>query len=87
MDCFTQDFWRVSNLVFPIYFRGFLHLFKSKYFQIKRRDFQECFAKEFSLSFSPPIQSKFFSHTLELSIAISSYKDLCCERILGDLSV
>ena len=29
-----------------------------------------------------------FSHTtLELSIAISTYKDLCCERILGDQSV
>ena len=29
-----------------------------------------------------------FSHTtLELSIAISTYRDICCERILGDQSV
>jgi len=39
------------------------------------------------LSFPPPIQS-LFSHTiLEPSIAISTYRDLCCERILGDQSV
>ena len=39
------------------------------------------------MSFSPPNQSKFFSHTLELPITISSYRDLYCERILGDQSV
>ena len=40
-----------------------------------------------SLSFSPHIPSLFFSQTLELSIAISSYRDICCERILGDQRV
>ena len=27
LGCFRQDFWRVSKPVFPIYCRGFLHLF------------------------------------------------------------
>ena len=37
--------------------------------------------------FPPPFQSLFSHTTLELSIAISTYRDLCCERILGDQSV
>ena len=37
--------------------------------------------------FPPQIPSLFFSQTLELSIVISTYRDLCCERILGDQSV
>ena len=39
------------------------------------------------LSFPPPFQSLFSHTTLELFIAISTYRDLCCERILGDQSV
>ena len=29
----------------------------------------------------------FLTQTLELSIAISTYRDICCERILGNQSV
>ena len=32
---FGKIFWRVSKPVFPIYCRGFLHLFQSKYFHSK----------------------------------------------------
>ena len=39
------------------------------------------------LCFSPPSQSWFSHITLELSIAISTYRDIYCERILGDQSV
>ena len=40
-----------------------------------------------SLSFSPHIPSLFFSQTLELSIAISTYRSVIVRVILGDQSV
>ena len=45
------------------------------------------FSKEIFLSFSPQI-NPYFSHThLSYLLLYQSYRDLCCERILGDRSV
>ena len=51
---------------------------KESLLRVLKRDF---------LSFPPPSLSLFSHTTLELSIAISTYRDLCCERILDDQRV
>ena len=80
MDYFKQDFKWVLELVFPTLLRGFLHLFESKYFQSKEKFIKSVF-KVISCVFLHNFHPSFLTQILEPSIAILSYKDLCCERI------
>ena len=45
------------------------------------------FFKVISCVFLHIFHPSFLTQILELSIAISTYRDICCERILGDQSV
>ena len=61
-------------------------MFECKYFQSKRKFIKSVF-KVISCVFLHTFHPSFLTQILELSIAISTDRDLCCERILGDQSV
>ena len=69
LDCFVEDFWRALKIVFPTLLKGFLHLFESKYFQLKGKFIKSVF-KVISYVFLHTFHPSFLTQTLELSIDI-----------------
>ena len=61
-------------------------MFESKYFQSKGKFIKSVYQSD-SCVFLHQFNLSFLTHIRELFIAISTYRDLYCERILGDQSV
>ena len=79
---FEESFWSSFVYLFQWLYPQVLEL----YFEIKREFIKRVFQVIY-LSFSPHIPSLFFSQTLELSIAISTYRRVVVRLFLGDQGV